>query len=106
MAAATNVLYPNVEGATFDMDYYLTKHMPMVSERFAPHGLTGWRVTRFVETPDGGKPPFSVMATLDFATADGFKAAIAAEGKTVLGDVPNFSNRQPTTILGDVVGLG
>ena len=29
-----SILYPNGEGATFDMDYYSTKHMPMCAELF------------------------------------------------------------------------
>ena len=26
------ILYPNAEGKTFDMEYYKTKHMPMVAQ--------------------------------------------------------------------------
>ena len=31
-----SVLYPNFPGATFDMGYYVNKHMPMVRDRCAP----------------------------------------------------------------------
>ena len=104
MATAITVQYPNVEGATFDLDCYMAKHMPLVGERFASHGLTGWRVTRFIGTPQGGKAVYSVMATLAFDHPDQFKAAIAAEGGVVLGDVPNFSNKEPVIMIGDIVG--
>ncbi len=104
MATAITVLYPNVEDATFDLDYYMTKHMPLVAERFASHGFKGWRVTRFIGTPQGGKAIYSVMATLEFDHADQFRAAIAAEGGVVLGDVPNFSNKEPVIMIGDIVG--
>ena len=106
MATAISVLYPDAGDATFDMDYYLAKHMPLVAERFAAHGMTGWRVSRSVGTPQGGKSPYSVIATLEFGTAAGFEAAIKAEGSTVLGDVPNFSNKDPVIVIGDVVGQG
>lgn len=106
MATAITVLYPNVEDATFDLDYYLAKHMPLVSERFTAHGLEGWRVAKFVGTPTGDSAPYSIVATLEFGTADQFKAAVAAEGKDVLGDVPNFSNKDPIIMIGDVVGAG
>jgi uncharacterized protein (TIGR02118 family) len=36
-----NVFYPNSEGATFDMEYYKTKHMPLAAERSAP-ACRGW----------------------------------------------------------------
>ena len=104
MATAITVLYPNIEDATFDLDYYLTKHMPLVADRFAPHGIKGWRVARFVGTPQGGKPMYSVIATMEFDREDQFRAALAAEGAVVLGDVPNFSNKEPVIMIGDIVG--
>ena len=106
MAVAITVLYLNVEDARFDLDYYLSKHMPLVAERFAPHSLKGWRVARLTAPPQGGKPPFSIIATLEFDNAGQFGAAIAAEGATVLGDVPNFSNKEPVIMIGEVVGKG
>ena len=30
------VLYPNGSGAKFDMNYYVTRHMPLVRDRCAP----------------------------------------------------------------------
>lgn len=105
MATTVTVLYPNVDDATFDMDYYLTRHMPMVADRFGSHGMTGWRVVRLDGTP-AGPSPFSVMATLEFGSADGFGAAVKAEGAAVFGDVPNFSNKQPQVMIGEVTGHG
>ena len=104
MATAVTILYPDVEGSTFDMDYYLAKHMPLVADSFASHGMTGWRVARFVGTPDGGRPTFSVMATLEFGSVDGFKAALAAEGQRVMGDVPHFTDLHPIIMIGEVLG--
>ena len=104
MAATVMVLYPNEAGATFDMDYYLARHMPMVMERFGAHGMTGWRVTTFEGPPE--RTPFSVMATLAFGGVEGIEAALKAEGGPVIGDVPNFSNRPATLMVGDDVGHG
>ena len=106
MATAITVLYPNVDDATFDMDYYLARHMPLVAERFGSFGMSGWRVARLIGTPTGGAAPFSVVATLEFGSPDGFRSALTAEGGVVLGDVPNFTNTQPTIMIGDVVGHG
>ena len=40
------VTYPATAGAKFDLDYYMSKHMPMVSQKLTPHGLTGWAKRR------------------------------------------------------------
>ena len=104
MAAAITVLYPNVDDATFDLRYYLDSHMPLVMKLFGPHGITGWRVAHVVGTPTGDRAPYSVVATLEFPTPEAFKAALAAEAKSILGDVPNFSNKDPIIMIGEVVG--
>ena len=104
MATTITVLYENVDDATFDLDYYMAKHMPLVDEKFKPFGMEGWRVLKAVGTPFGGKPLYSIIANLEFDTADQFKAAVAAEGGPVFGDVPNFSNKDPVVVIGDLVG--
>ena len=55
MATIITVLYENLDDATFDLDYYLAKHMPLVGEKFKPFGIKGWRVLKAVGTPCGGK---------------------------------------------------
>ncbi len=104
MPTTITVLYENVDGATFDLDYYMIRHMPLVDEKFKPFGILGWRVIKAVGTPSGGKPRYSIIANLEFDTADQFRAAVAAEGGPVFGDVPNFSNKDPIVVIGDLVG--
>ncbi|OAL29157.1 hypothetical protein AYO20_09310 [Fonsecaea nubica] len=104
MAVNATVLYPAEEGATFDMNYYLKTHMPLVSEKWGQYGLQGWKVIQFQAAPDGTKP-YSVGALLTWETADGLKKALSSqEAQTVFGDVPNFSNKSPLFIAGDIVG--
>lgn len=104
MVFKATVLYPNEDDATFKMDYYLATHMPLVSENWSKHGLTGWEVIQFSPGLDGSKPQYSVQATLIFNSADDFaKAAQSAEAKTVFEDVPNFSNKGPLLVGGEVV---
>ncbi len=103
MATTITVLYENVDDATFDLDYYVAKHMPLVDEKFKPFGIKGWRVLKAVGTPFGGKPAYRVICNLEFDTADQFRAAVAAKGGPVFGDVPNFSNKDPVVVIGDLV---
>jgi uncharacterized protein (TIGR02118 family) len=104
MTVNCTVLYANEDDATFDMKYYLAKHMPFVQEKFGPHGMQGWEVIEFAPGPDGSKPQFSVQATLRFDKADSVGKAIEAAGEPVFGDVKNFSNKQPAFLMGEVVG--
>ena len=32
------------KGTDFKMDYYLSTHMPLVQEKWAPYGLKSWKV--------------------------------------------------------------
>lgn len=104
MSVKITVLYPKNEGATFDMDYYLATHMPLVGEKWGPYGLKGWEVVQFRPGPDGSEPAYSVQASLIWDSPDDVKTAFASEEtKTVLGDVPNFSNRDPILMGGPVM---
>ncbi|EXJ59483.1 uncharacterized protein A1O5_12108 [Cladophialophora psammophila CBS 110553] len=104
MAVNATVLYPAEEGATFDMTYYLKTHMPLVSEKWSQYGLQAWKVIQLLPGPDGSKP-YSVAALLTWESADGLSKALKGdEAQTVFGDVPNFSNRSPIFLMGDIVG--
>ena len=99
------VLYPNEEDSTFDMDYYLKKHMPFVMEKFKKHGLKKWEVLEYKPGLDGQKSPYSVGATLIFETPDQLGAAMSSEDAgPVLDDVKNFSNKGPIFLGGALVG--
>ena len=105
MPTAITVLYPKVEGATFNLDYYLKSHMPMVDSEMKSYGLKSWSVNKFIGTPTPGvDPAYSVEATLYFDTVDQFQEALKATAGKVLGDIPNFSNKDPIMLIGDVVG--
>lgn len=95
------VMYPAVSGSRFDMDYYLKKHMPLVSERWSPKGLHDYVVLKGAETPDGGEAPYQVLAHLRFESGDAFKAAAAAHGEEIFGDIPNFTDTQPKVQIND-----
>ncbi|EKG10279.1 Ethyl tert-butyl ether degradation EthD [Macrophomina phaseolina MS6] len=127
MPIEVTVLYPNVSDATFNLDYYLKTHMPLVQKEFGPHGLKGWKVAKSVLPPSatrartqsilltysehrilgtatGEAAPFSIQCTLQYDTKDQFDASLKAAAAPILGDVPNFSNKDPTFLVGDIVG--
>jgi len=64
MSFSVSVLYPQTADSTFDMAYYLDKHMPLVSQKWGPHGLQKWEVVEFVANPQDQSKPYSVQAIL------------------------------------------
>jgi len=99
------VLYPHASDATFNMDYYLTHHMPLVAEQFGPYNFKGYSVCRIKGIPQQDKTmdpgPYSVQALLNFDSLADFQAALEASAEKVMADVPNFSNKPPTLLVGE-----
>lgn len=98
------ILYPNVQDATFDLEYYLQKHMPLAQQHFGPHGLVGYRVHKLVSTATGDPAPYSVMCLLEFPDRASWDEAVAHAAPPVMADVPNFSNKEPSLWVGEAVG--
>ena len=88
--------YPAADGATFDHEYYRSKHLPEVGKAFGPFGLGYASVLKGEESVDGGAPAFFVTTILSFREEQGARDAMASEGaKALAADVPNFSSGAP-----------
>lgn len=104
MPANSTVLYPASSDLTFDLDYYLKKHMPLAVKKWAKYGLKDWKVVQFAPGADGSQP-YSIGAILTWESADGIRKALTGEeAAEVMGDVKNYTNKNPVFLLGDVVG--
>src|SRR5205085_2432805 len=97
-----NVLYPNSTGATFDMDYYLSKHMPMVRERMGS-ALKGMTVEQGMSgAVPGSEPAYRALATLAFDSVDAFQAAFVPHAPEIQGDIPKYTNIVPIIQVSEV----
>jgi uncharacterized protein (TIGR02118 family) len=97
-----SVLYPNRPGAKFDMNYYCEKHMPMVQQKL---GSACKRVS--VEQGIAGMPPgapaaFIAMGHLYCDSAEAFQAAFAPHAQHIMGDIPNYTDIEPTIQISEV----
>ena len=91
-----SVVYPRREGATFDFDYYSSRHLPLLAQRWRDAGLLDARALRGVSTPDGSASPYLAMAFLRFGSAEAMKAAMGGpHAAEIIGDIANFTNVQP-----------
>lgn len=107
MVFKATVVYPNQDDIKFDMDYYLKTHMPLVDEKWKQHGLKGWEIVKATHGLGDAKPAYAVQAQLIFDSAADFQKAMESEdAKPVFGDIPNFTNTQPTLIAGESVATG
>ena len=90
------VTYPKSADASFDFDYFRSKHVPEVGKAFGPFGL-GWAaVLRGEESVDGNDPAFFVITILSFATEQGARDAVASgAGKALAEDIVNFTSVTP-----------
>jgi len=58
-----SVMYPNQEGARFDIDYYRTKHMELVRKHLEPFGLVRTEVLKGISGTGGHPRRLSASAT-------------------------------------------
>jgi uncharacterized protein (TIGR02118 family) len=97
-----NVLYPNTDGAKFDMNYYLTSHIPMV-KRVLGSALKGCVVEQGLGGgAPGSKAEFSVLCHLRFDSVEAFQTAFGPHAASIQADVANYSSVPPIIQLSDV----
>jgi len=90
-----SVLYPHTEGGRFDMDYYLTVHMPMVRRKLGS-ALKGVSVEQGISGgAPNSSPPFVTMCHLLFDSVAAHDTALAPHEAALKGDIPNFTNIEP-----------
>jgi uncharacterized protein (TIGR02118 family) len=97
-----SVFYPKSPGSTFDMEYYLGRHMPMVQQKLAG-SLRGSSVEQGLGGIEpGSAPAYAAMGHLLFDSVDAFQQSFAPHAAAIVGDVPNYTNIQPTIQVSEV----
>ena len=102
MPISLQVTYPASETSSFDHDYYLRTHMPLVEKHMGAH-IASQVVTRGRSGAGDAPTPFHAIATFTCAGQKELDAALGAAGP-VLEDIPKFTNVQPQMMIGDVIG--
>ena len=89
-----NVMYPKQDGGSFDYDYYLNTHMPLVGERWRDV-VRGMEVYKGLSGAGGADEPYVTVASLKFDSVEAFTQALDAHAEEIMGDIPNFTNINP-----------
>ena len=98
-----SVMYPNQPDARFDHDYYRDKHMPMVKDKMGAACLY-YTVDKGIAGGMPGQPPaYVAMVNIHVVSVEAFQAAFGPHVKTIMADVPNYTNIKPITLISEVV---
>lgn len=90
-----SVMYPKADDATFDMEYYKTKHFEIVDRTMKP---ARWDIESGV---DG---PYVTIGNLYYESMDALQAGMgqAAEAQA---DVVNFTNTTSTVQVSEILDI-
>lgn len=98
-----SVMYPNSPDATFDIDYYCNKHVPMAVELLG-EALKGGAIDSGLAGGAPGEPPaFIAMGHLTFESVESFQEAFEPKAEEILADLPNFTNIQPQIQISEII---
>jgi uncharacterized protein (TIGR02118 family) len=90
-----SVLYPNGPGSHFDVEYYLTVHMPM-SVRLLGPALKAVSAEIGVSGAESGEtPPYAAIAGFTCESREAFTRAFTPVADQLQGDIPRYTNIQP-----------
>jgi len=100
--ATLSVVYPRTPGAKFDYEYYRTRHMPMVGQRWADAGLVGGEALLGKAAPDGSEPPYFAIGIIHFDSDERLQSALAGpHAGEIIDDIRNFTDTEPLIQLNE-----
>ncbi len=92
-----SVLYPNDEGARFDMEYYVHKHVVMI-RRVLGDALKKVEIDEGVSSAAPGSRPIYIAGVhMYFDSVDMFYESFGPHAAEIKKDVPNYTNLRPLT---------
>jgi len=98
-----SIMYPFAEGKTFNMEYYETKHMPMVAA-FLGSNLVKYTIEKGVASGIPNQPlPYLAIGIFYVKGLSEYQAAIGPNRDSIRADFPNYTNTVPLILISEVV---
>ena len=98
-----SVMYPFAEGKTFNMEYYETKHMPMVAG-FLGSNLVKYTIEKGLASGIPAQPlPYMAIGTFYVKSLADYQSAIAPNRDAIRADFANYTNIAPVILVSEVV---
>jgi len=96
-------MYPYAEGKTFNMEYYETKHMPMVAG-YLGSNLVKYTIEKGLSSGIPNQPlPFMAIGIFYVKSLSEYQAAIAPNRDAIRADFVNYTNVAPVILVSEVV---
>jgi uncharacterized protein (TIGR02118 family) len=89
----------------FDMNYYVSKHVPLVIAVMGPYGLKKTEIAKLTSTVDGSEPTYQVIFSAHFENEAGLKSGLQSpQIGEVMKDIPNYyGGGTPVLLIGEIV---
>ena len=98
-----SVLYPNQPDGSFDMEYYTSRHVPLVLDRCGADVQPGGIERALPGGAFGLDATYCAAGHLIFESRDAMERSFGKHLPEFLADVPNFTNLQPVVQISEVV---
>jgi uncharacterized protein (TIGR02118 family) len=97
------IFYPGGEGKKFDMEYYSTKHIPLVQSLFGD-AMKGASIDKGIAVGTSGASTFYVaIGYLYFENISAYEEGFKINAQKILADIPNYTNITPVVQISEVV---
>jgi hypothetical protein len=97
-----SVLYPNTAGCKFDMEYYLTRCTCRWCSRSSAQPASAWRSKKASPAARPGRLRPMSLWVISISTRPMPLTAFAPHAQSILADIPNYTNTQPTIQVSEV----
>ena len=98
-----SIMYPYAEGKTFNMEYYETKHMPMVAG-YLGSNLVKYTIERGLSSGMPNQPlPYMAIGTFYVKSLSEYQAAVTPNREAIRADFKHYTDVIPVILVSEVV---
>lgn len=98
-----SLMYPNKPNSSFDMDYYLNKHVPMVVGLIGD-SIKGAAIEKgLAGAVPGMEPVYVAQGHMYFDSIDSFQNSFGPNADRIMGDIPNYTDIEPAILISEVL---
>jgi uncharacterized protein (TIGR02118 family) len=84
------------------MNYYVTRHMPLVRDRCAPECRSIAAESGVGGGAPGSPAPYIAVGHLTFDSVAAFQKAFTPHMAEIMGDIPNYTNTSPVIQISEI----